>query len=125
MKRMFLIDVINKQVKLVFADDLGEFYEYIQCRCIDIVRRKIGGREFEIIVDDEGLLVDNPIVSALDKSLEAMLVGNLLIAGSEVIEGELTGLKDEDIEHIRKYICEVWNTRTGDTYELLTEVEYC
>lgn len=125
MKRMFLIDVINKQVKLVFADDLGEFYEYIQCRCIDIVRRKIGGREFEIIVDDEGLLVDKPIVSALDKKFEPMLVGNLLVAGSEVIEGELTGLKDEDIEHIKKYINKVWDTRTYDEYELLTEVEYC
>lgn len=125
MKRMYLIDVINKQVKLVFADDLGEFYEYIQCRCIDIVRRKIGGREFEIIIDDEGLLVDKPIVSAVDKNLHEMLVGNLLIAGSEVIEGELTGLKDEDIDHIRKHISFVLNMKTGDTYEVLTDVEYC
>lgn len=124
MKRMYLIDVINKTCKLVFADDLGEFYEYIQCRCIDIVRRKIGGREFEIIIDDEGLLTDNPIVSALDRNLKPMLVGNLLIAGSEVIEGELTGLKDGDIRHIQKCIREVVNTATGDIYPILTKVDY-
>lgn len=98
--RMLLIDVKNNKIKPVDVNGLYDYYQYIDCRCIDIVRRKIGGKYFEIIIDDEGLLVNNPIPSAINKYGEVMLVGNLLIAGGEVVDGELIGITDSEIIHI-------------------------
>lgn len=98
--KMLLIDVKNNKIKPVDVNGLDDYYQYIDCRCIDIVRRKIGGKYFEIIIDDEGLLVNNPIPSAINKYGEVMLVGNLLIAGGEVVDGELIGITDSEITHI-------------------------
>lgn len=98
--QMLLIDVKNNKIKPVDVNGLDDYYKYIGCRCIDIVRRNIGGKYFEIIIDDEGWLVNHPIPSAIDKYGEVMLVGNLLIAGGDVVDGEFTGITDSEIIHI-------------------------
>lgn len=101
MTKMLLVDVKNKEVKPVECNGLDDYYKYIGCRCIDIIRRKIGTRYFEIIVDDEGLFAEEPIVSAIDTDFNQVLVGNLLIAGGEVTEdGELTDITEAEIGYI-------------------------
>lgn len=83
-------------------DKLGVFYELINCTCIDIVRRKIGNKYFDVICDDEGLCKDNPVVSAVDTQFRMMLVGNLIVSNSDD-EGNLIGLSDEDIKQILRH----------------------
>ena len=64
--KMLLLDVRNNEVKTVEANGLEDYYKYIGCSVIDIVRRKIGDLAVEIICDDEALLYDMPKVSAVD-----------------------------------------------------------
>lgn len=102
--KMLLIDVKNFAVRMVDAGTLKEYYRLLDCDTIDIVQRKIAGKTYEIICDDEGLLVDAPILSAAWKTTKRpALFGNLLIAG-EAIDGELTSLTDEDEKPIKDSI---------------------
>ena len=65
--------------------------------------RKVGGKWFDIIVDDEGMLKENPIVSALDSDMQPALVGNLLFCNWDGETGEEISLSDDDIKHLEKY----------------------
>ena len=80
MKVIYLNVVDRKAPEVLDVDDkLETYYRLIGCDCIDIVRREIGGN--------------------------CPLVGNLVICGGTVKDGELTGLtKDETgfiLQHIR------------------------
>ena len=65
--------------KLNIKDELQNYYNLIECNSIDIVRRKIGKRYFNIICDDEGMLVDGPKISAISNLGEVRLVGNTVL----------------------------------------------
>lgn len=78
---------------------LEEYYKYIGCSCIDIVTRKAGDTYFDIICDDEGLLKDNPRVSAVDMKGYPMLVGNLIFTHTDD-KGETVEVTDEDVATI-------------------------
>ena len=45
-------DVYNNKLKTVEANGLDDYYKYIGCENIDIVRRTIGGVPVNIICDD-------------------------------------------------------------------------
>ena len=60
-------------------DDLQTYYDLIECNAIDIMRRKIGKRYFRIIYDDEGLLVENPKISAISNLGEVRLVASFMV----------------------------------------------
>lgn len=66
-------------VKLNPEDWFEKAKEMLGIETADIVTRKFKGYAFDILCDDEGLLVDKPIVSAVDKDGGVMLVGNLLL----------------------------------------------
>ena len=105
----FLIDVQNDKAREVDIKDgnhLRQFYDLIGCRCIDITCRTIGGKPYNIVLDDEGLLVDRPILSAFGEDMRPMLAGNLVIfnMGPEM---DLADLTEEDIANIK-----------ANTYEL-------
>lgn len=103
--RCYLVDVENGYAGLDHVEDsLPSFYEKLNCTTIDIVSRTIGGKPYDIICDDEGLLKENPTVSAMDAERKPMLVGNLLICGPADEEGNLTSLTRDDLDHIRKCI---------------------
>ena len=120
--KMLLIDVYNNEVKMVNADGLEDYYKYIGCRCIDIVRRVIGDTTVEIVCDDEGTFVENPKISAIDIAGTPCLVGNLLIASGRVIDGELTELKDEEIEEIMQNVDTITTSKYKEPYRVLFEV---
>lgn len=81
---------------LTECETLEDYYQYLECDCFDIARRRIGGKYFDIFCDDVGLFHDDPTVSAVDKDGHPMLVGNLIIANHDEM-GEATGLSDDDI----------------------------
>lgn len=124
--KMLMLDVENKDVKMVEANTLADYYELIGCRTVDIIHRRIGDVEVEIVLDDEGLLVEDPKPSGISVDGTPVLFGNLLIASGRVTDdGELTELTEEEVEAIL-----TWNVATITTsvykepYPAFVEVDY-
>lgn len=125
MKKTVLLDVYEKSVKVMEIEgELEEFYENIGCSYIDITRRKIGDRWFDLVVDDEGLLENFPIISAFDSRMRPVLVGNLMFFN--VCEGgELVSLTESDVNYIKSYIKEVVTLDNGvNPYPVITNCDY-
>lgn len=123
--RGVLVDVENEKVSVVkIPDELDEFYKILGCSCIDIVNRKIGRKRFEIVCDDEGLLKDTPKISAIDNLGNVQLVGNLFIVGSEVIDGNLTGLEPADAAYVLSRVQKMSTKKYPDGYPMLTQCEF-
>lgn len=123
--KMLLLDVQNNELKVVEANGLEEYYKYIGCSLIDIVRRKIGDLTVEIVCDDEGTFCEHPKVSAIDITGEPCLVGNLLIASGRVTdEGDLTELTEEEIEYIKQFIIEITTSFYKEPYKVIWEMNY-
>ena len=100
----YLIDVRNgkhHEVEVSDRNPLHQYYDLIGCRCIDIAVRKVGGVDYNVVLDDEGLLIDKPVISAVDGSMRAMLAGNLIIFGFDESGFDLGPLTDEDVERIK------------------------
>lgn len=122
--KLLLLDVQNNDVKVVEANGLEDYYKHIGCSVIDIVRREIGDITVEIICDDEGTFVDHPKVSAIDFVGQPCLYGNLLVAGGEVIDGDLTELTEEEIEYIKGFIIEVTTAFYKDPFKVIYGMSY-
>ena len=122
--KMLLLDVHNNDVKVVEANGLEDYYKYIGCSVIDIVRRRIGDLTVEIVCDDEGTLCDHPKASAIDITGNPCLYGNLLVAGGEVVNGYLTELTTEEIEYLKKYIHGARSRYYKDPYRIFWEMSY-
>ena len=121
-----MIDVENRKVEMVEANGLKDYYKLIGCRCIDIVRRTIGDVEVEIVLDDEGFLVEKPKPSGIDVTGTPVLFGNLLIASGRVTEdGELTELDQDEIEAIKTWcIATITTSVYKEPYPAFVEVDY-
>ena len=124
--KYLLLDVENREVKTVEANDLDDYYKIIGCRCIDIVSRSIGDIRVEIVLDDEGALLEHPKISAIDIDGTPMLCGNLLVASGRVTDdGDLTELDQDEIEAIMTwYIATITTSVYTDPYPALVEVDY-
>ena len=124
MKKSVLVDVNNGTVKVVETNGkFKEFYPLIDCRYIDIVSRKIGGRWYDIVCDDEALLIADPKVSAVDKNNNPMLFGSLLFFKNDGGE-DLVGVDDEDINVIKENIVMAVNKETGDIHPVVWGCTY-
>ena len=128
--KAYLLDVENRVHKAVEIDDsdrLNEYYRLLNCSRIDITSRNVGGIEYDIIADDEGMLKENPIVSALDPEGQPALVGNLLFCKYDGEGGE-TSLSDDDIAHLESLVrLAVKKDLEGNELDILivmSEVDY-
>lgn len=102
--KVMVIDTGKLEPQIVETEGgLQEWYRLIGCRLIDISSRKIGGRYYDIIYDDEFLYKERGKVTALDTEQQPVLVGNLVICNHDGKGGE-TGLTDMDIARIREHI---------------------
>lgn len=123
--KYLMLDVENRNVKMVEANGLDDYYKLIGCRSIDIISRTIGDVRVEIVLDDEGALVEQPKVSAIDVIGQPMLFGNLLIASDRVTEdGELTELTDIEIEEIMGNIATITTSHYKEPYPAFVEMDY-
>lgn len=123
MSKALFLDTVNKTTKVVDVNTLDDYYNLIGCRCIDIVSRKIGRKWYDIICDDEGTFVEDPLISAIDNLGRVMLVGSLIICGLADDEGELTDLSDNDIRYVKKRI-QTLDTRMHEGLLMLTQCNY-
>jgi hypothetical protein len=111
--------------KLNIKDDLQSYYNLLECNTIDIVRRKIGKRYFNIVCDDEGALLDRAKISAVSNLGDIRLVGNLIICAGDITEdGDLIGLTDDQAEYVKQHIEFLCTRQNPEGYYILTQCEY-
>lgn len=123
--KMLLLDVENREIKAVEDNGLDDYYKLIGCRVIDIVSRTIGDIRVEIVIDDEGALVNNPKISAIDIDGTPMLFGNLLVASGRVTEdGELTELTRAEIDEIMDNVATISTSIYKEPYPVFVEMDY-
>lgn len=119
-----LLNVYDNTAEVIeIIDDLRAYYEKLDCDCIDIVMRKIGGKWFDVMCDDEGLFREPQKISAINDMGQPMLVGNLMFFHHDD-EGNLTGLDAEDVEHIRRHIRTMYTRNFPEGYLMLVQCEY-
>lgn len=123
-----LLDIENNEAKVVtFVPNLQNYYRMLHCCTIDIVERKIGvrkGKRFDIVCDDEGLLKNEPKISAINDMGAPMLVGSLLVVGLAK-EGLEQTLSDEDAEFVMEKIKKMRTRLHPEGYLMLTQCEDC
>lgn len=118
-----LLDAYNDMTVVMTVEaELQSYYTMLDCSCIDIVSRKIGGKWFDIVCDDEGLLVDDPKISAINNLGRPMLVGNLFIVKHK--GDDIGSLTEKDIEHVMKHIQVMYTKNHPEGYMMLTQVDY-
>lgn len=126
--KLLLIAVQDKpDVKIVNIDhSLQAFYETLGCSTIDMVMREVQGKNYYFIIDDEGLLVADPIpsvVTRIDGQTVVELAGNVLIGNIEYNDEEgsyeLTSLQDEDIAAITERILTLRRKSTDQSTPVL------
>ena len=123
--KMLLLDVVNKDVRMVEANTLDDYYRLIGCDYVDIIHRRIGDVEVEIVLDDEGLLVEDPKPSGISVNGSIMLWGNLLIASGRVTDdGELTELTEEEVDEIMDNVATISTSVYKEPYPAFVEVDY-
>ena len=123
---LFLVSIEDKKAEKVEIDhSLQAFYDTIHCfnDTIDIVRRKIGGKYFDVICDDDGLAREPHHCSAVDKEGEPMLVGSFLVANHDEA-GETRSLTDEDIAVIQKSVQLVCTRNLPSPHPIIVGMEY-
>lgn len=106
--------------RLDIEPNLDSYYELIGCDCIDIAYRKIGGKYYDLVVDDEGLLKPDPKISAIDDMGSVMLVGNILFFNNDGM-GDFVGLDEDDYEHLEKHIMHMSTRKYPLGYPMLVQ----
>ena len=104
----FLIDATDQVTKIVDIDfdDSDKIREILGFKCLEYVRRKVEHIEYLFICDENGLLKENQIASAVNDRNEVMFVGNLLITREETV-GSYVPLTSADISIIRRNLVKI------------------
>ena len=123
MKALFINPKAN-EAKVVNPKGLEDYYELIGCDLIDIVTRKIGRKYYDVICDDEGLLQNDPLISAIDDLGQPMFVGGLIICGLVNDEGENTDLTSRDIKYIKDRVQIMYTNKHMEGLLMLTNCNY-
>jgi len=101
--KFVLIDEQQVAPKVVDIEpSLTNYYKYLGCDLIQIIYRKIGGKEYLIICDEEGLLRNRyPVaITFEDGEILETLVGSILIGALSDEEGNKQELTDNDITNL-------------------------
>ena len=78
---------------------LQSYYDLLGVDYIDIVSRKIGGKYYDIICDDEALLKADPVLTMIGPHCEPMLCGSLFICRHDG-QGNEVSLTKSDVKRI-------------------------
>lgn len=95
---------------------LEEYHRLIDCCCIDIVERRVGGIVFNIVLDDEGLLKPNRI-GGVARDCDEMLAGNLLLFGVDEFTHDLRHLTEHEAQTIDENVVMAF-LKCGDGFSI-------
>ncbi len=116
---------VEKQ-KTEFTDlpfGLGKLYEHLNCQTVQVIYYKVEETVFMFCADEEGLMVSDPVMSAIDKNLEPMLVGSFAVFGLDEI-WEPRDLTEDECELLKKHILRVPTQKHPEGLLMLAGVEY-
>lgn len=100
--KAFWVDRETNAARLVETDGkLQDLYRLCHCSCIDITVVSVCGIPLNVVVDDEGLLVDRPIVTVYDTDGNPMLAGSVVFFGMDEETDDLADLTDEQVSALR------------------------
>lgn len=102
------------QLDLDLRNVLEQAYREIECDTVDITPININGIEVDVLVDGEGLLKDNPILTVYINR-ERYFVGNVLLVPGDV-DGNgdyYRGFTEEELTTIQNNIRELVDFSTG------------
>ena len=74
---------------------------------VDIININIGGKVYKVICDDEGLFKSPLHFSVITKSIQPLIVGNVLICNSEE-----KSLNISDVIHLTRALC--WTSQDSE-----------
>ena len=119
MIRVVVINENGAEVREI-EDSLEVFYDIIGCDLIDITVREVKGIALDFIVDDEGLLKDDPVARAISLSHPStdVLVGNIIVSQANE-EGEQISLTDKEVEAVISRMGIACNPATDTLYDIL------
>lgn len=105
------------------------FYKLLDCSSLEVVERSIGARRrssrvFYILCDEEGALVDDPKISAINDLGDPMLVGPLFIVKGDDYTPEFTSLTTEEMAFIRWHVHHLRTRLHPEGWQTLTTCEY-
>jgi hypothetical protein len=95
----YKIDIDNACAYTVEVDGLRDYYREIGCDVIDIVVVEIDGAHYNVVIDDEGLLRDDPRPSVACGGV-GRLYGNAIVLGMDEETCDLATLTDADVTRI-------------------------
>ena len=99
MKGYLFVANTKEVIRVSVPDELDEYYALLNCDYIEVIYRYINGKLTKLIIDEEGKLKQNQIISGMAFDGEESIVGNILIES-----------EDEDIPKIiEKYGMVVYN----------------
>lgn len=105
---------------------LTALYGAIKCDTVDVVARRIGERWFDLWVDDNGLLVNDPVFTAVtvqandtSGTIVERLAGNIFVCGSNKATGGLASLSDAEIKSIQEEKVTAFDRKTLTCREYL------
>lgn len=102
--KSFILDAKKQETRLAEIEaELEVYYDIIGTDIVEIPTRYIGGKAFDIICDEEALLKEEKIPSAINPSGTMPLFGTLIFAHHND-EGEMIGLDEEDIKILMKHL---------------------
>lgn len=99
MKAYFINTNTGECGTIEIEPSLEEYYRLLDCLCIDIVVRRVGGIVFNIVLDDEGLLKPNR-VGGVARDCEELLAGNLLLFGVDELTHDLRSITEHEAQTI-------------------------
>ena len=118
---MIVFHLDSKAQTVGFIDTPGgldEWHKLTHSRVIDIAYRGINGKQYDIIIDDEGILSGGAIISAVSPDGEARLFGSLVVCNHDA-DGNEIGLTPEDMRNIHDRIATARSMDTGENIIVL------
>lgn len=101
---MILIDVYNNKIEDLDDPSIPMMKAAIGCRNLEVSSRTIGDMRYSIFCDEEGRYREDPVVSAVNESGEAVFVGNLIVSGRLNEWGMPIPMSEEEKENLKCHI---------------------
>jgi len=118
-----LINVKDNEVNEIEIDEstvLKDIKQAIGCDLVDVVADiNVGGRRYDIIVDDEGLLKEDRKPAARCMDAEQILFGNIVLLNHDYENETWSTLSEEDVLNINKHIFAISDRLTEEVSPLL------
>ena len=118
-----LINVKDNEVNEIEIDEsnvLKDIKQAIGCDLVDVVADiNVGGRRYDIIVDDEGLLKEDSKPAARCMDAEQILFGNIVLLNHDYENETWSTLSEEDVLNINKHIFAISDRLTEEVSPLL------